>query len=127
MKLSELDTNMPLIDTNIMLSRDILAKYMGSINSSSNSDKTIYNPIFFPTAIIFGEIFNKYSLPDGTIHLSQKISFSKPIKQNSMVHAFAKINKNTIKAGKRIISIKIEITNNKKTILHESMCNLLVS
>ena len=72
------------------------------------------------------EIFKKFSLPDGTIHLSQKIIFSKPIAQNSKIHAFAKINKNTVRAGKRLISIKVNIYINN-SIMHESDCNLLVS
>jgi hypothetical protein len=126
MKLSELEINKILIDKEINLSSTILRKYLKSIQKENHMDKTKNLPIFFPTALIFGEIFKNYSLPDGTIHLSQKIVFTKPIQRNANIHAFAKINKNTIRAGKRLISIKINIYNDN-SILHESDCNLLVS
>ena len=126
MKLSELEINKILIDKEIILSSLILRKYLKSLQKESHIDKTKKLPVFFPTALIFGEIFKKYSLPDGTIHLSQKIIFTKPIIQNTNIHAFAKINKNTVKAGKRLISIKVYIYSNNST-MHESDCNLLVS
>ena len=126
MKLSELEINKILIDKEINLSSTILRKYLKSLQKENHMDKTKNLPIFFPTALIFGEIFKNYSLPDGTIHLSQKIVFTKPIKRNANIHAFAKINKNTVRAGKRLISIKINIYNDN-SILHESDCNLLVS
>ena len=126
MKLSELEINKILIDKEINLSSTILRKYLKSLQKENHMDKTKNLPIFFPTALIFGEIFKNYSLPDGTIHLSQKIVFTKPIQRNANIHAFAKINKNTIRAGKRLISIKINIYNDN-SILHESDCNLLVS
>ena len=126
MKLSELEINKILIDKEIILSSKILRKYLKSLQKESHINETKNLPIFFPTALIFGEIFKKFSLPDGTIHLSQKILFSKPIAQNSNIHAFAKINKNTVRAGKRLISIKVNIYINN-SIMHESDCNLLVS
>ncbi len=127
MKLSEAKINTILIDDEITLSSDLLSLYMKSVQSERNINKTKHTPIFFPTALVFGEIFKKYSLPDGTIHLSQKIEFSDPIQQNSKVHAFAEITKNLIRSGNRLISINIYIYNSQKSLSHKSQCNLLIS
>tara|TARA_A100001037_G_scaffold126890_1_gene114981 strand:+ start:17 stop:400 length:384 start_codon:yes stop_codon:yes gene_type:complete len=127
MKLSEAKINTILIDDEITLSSDLLSLYMKSVQSERNINKTKHTPIFFPTALVFGEIFKKYSLPDGTIHLSQKIEFSDPIQQNSKIHAFAEITKNLIRSGNRLISININIYNSQKSLSHKSQCNLLIS
>tara|TARA_B100000073_G_scaffold346870_1_gene359428 strand:- start:984 stop:1367 length:384 start_codon:yes stop_codon:yes gene_type:complete len=127
MKLSEAKINTILIDDEIILSSDLLSLYMKSVQSERNINKTKHTPIFFPTALVFGEIFKKYSLPDGTIHLSQKIEFSDPIQQNSKIHAFAEITKNLIRSGNRLISININIYNSQKSLSHKSQCNLLIS
>ena len=105
MKLSEVKINTILIDDEIILSSDLLHLYMKSVKSEGNINKTKHTPIFFPTALIFGEIFKKYSLPDGTIHLSQKIEFSDPIQQNSKIHAFAEITKNLVRSGNQFLEM----------------------
>ena len=127
MKLSKVKINTILIDDEIILSSDLLHLYMKSVKSEGNINKTKHTPIFFPTALIFGEIFKKYSLPDGTIHLSQKIEFSDPIQQNSKIHAFAEITKNLVRSGNQLISINIKIYNSQKSLSHKSQCNLLIS
>ena len=94
MKLSLLKPDEILLDSEIFLSENILNNYMESINGQNTNLKTQFTPKLFPTAIIFGEIFKLFELPEGTIHLSQKITNSMPVPQNSKIHTIAKITKN---------------------------------
>ena len=74
MKLSLLKPGEILLDSEIFLSEDILNKYIESINGNNTNLQTQFSPKLFPTAIIFGEIFKLFELPEGAIHLSQKIT-----------------------------------------------------
>jgi hypothetical protein len=126
MKLSLLQPNEILLDSEIVLSENILNNYMESISRNNTSFKTQFAPKLFPTAIIFGEIFKLFELPKGTIHLSQKTTNSMPVFQNSKIHTIAKITKNTIRGGNRILTLKINIYDQNKNSYCESISNLLV-
>ncbi len=63
MKLSLLQPDEILLDSEIFLSENILNNYMKSINHKNTSLKTQFTPKLFPTAIIFGEIFKLFELP----------------------------------------------------------------
>ena len=126
MKLSLLQPDEILLDSEIFLSENILNNYMKSISPNNTSLKTQFAPKLFPTAIIFGEIFKLFELPEGTIHLSQKITNSMPILQNSKMHTIAKITKNTIRGGNRILTLEINIYDQSKNSYCESIANLLV-
>ena len=126
MKLSLLKPDEILLDSEIFLSENILNNYMESINGQNTDLKTQFTPKLFPTAIIFGEIFKLFELPEGTIHLSQKITNSMPVPQNSKIHTIAIITKNTIRAGNRFLTLKINIYDQNKNSYCESIANLLV-
>ena len=126
MKLSLLKPGEILLDSEIFLSENILNKYIESINVKNTNLQTQFSPKLFPTAIIFGEIFKLFELPEGTIHLSQKITNSMPVLQNSKIHTIAEITKNTIRGGNRILTLKINIYDQSKNSYCESIANLLV-
>ena len=126
MKLSLLKPDEILLDSEIFLSENILNNYMESINGHNTDLKTQFTPKLFPTAIIFGEIFKLFELPEGTIHLSQKITNSMPIPQNSKIHTIAKITKNIIRGENRFLTLKINIYDQNKNSYCESIANLLV-
>ena len=126
MKLSLLQPDEILLDSEIFLSENILNNYMKSISHNNTSLKTQFAPKLFPTAIIFGEIFELFELPEGTIHLSQKITNSMPILQNSKIHTIAKITKNTIRGGNQILTLKVNIYDQNKNSYCESIANLLI-
>ena len=126
MKLSLLKPGEILLDSEIFLRENILNKYIESINGHNTNLQTQFAPKLFPTAIIFGEIFKLFELPEGTIHLSQKITNSMPVLQNSKIHTIAEITKNTIRGGNRILTLKINIYDQSKNSYCESIANLLV-
>ena len=126
MKLSLLKPDEILLDSEIFLSENILNNYMESINGQNTDLKTQFTPKLFPTAIIFGEIFKLFELPEGTIHLSQKITNSMPVPQNSKIHTIAKITKNIIRGENRFLTLKINIYDQNKNSYCESIANLLV-
>ena len=126
MKLSLLKPDEILLDSEIFLSENILNNYMESINGQNTNLKTQFTPKLFPTAIIFGGIFKLFELPEGTIHLSQKITNSMPVPQNSKIHTIAKITKNIIRGENRFLTLKINIYDQNKNSYCESIANLLV-
>ena len=126
MKLSLLKPDEILLDSEIFLSENILNNYMESINGQNTNLKTQFTPKLFPTAIIFGEIFKLFELPEGTIHLSQKITNSMPVPQNSKIHTIAKITKNIIRGENRFLTLKINIYDQNKNSYCESIATLLV-
>ena len=108
MDLNTLEPAHALVDREIVISESMAAAYVRAVGD----ENTLYAearlvPPMAVAALVMAEAMDAVSLPAGTVHTGQELTFSRPVAVDSAVRCSATVAANSVRRGTRFLTLDL--------------------
>ena len=108
MDLNTLEPGHALVDREILISESMAAAYVRAVGD----ENTLYAeaglvPPMAVAALVMAEAMDAVSLPAGTVHTGQELTFSRPVAVDSAVRCSATVAANSVRRGTRFLTLDL--------------------
>ena len=108
MDLNTLEPGHSLVDCEIVVTDSMADAYIKAVGDES----TLYTeerlvPLMAVVALVMAEAMDAVSLPAGTVHTGQELTFSRPVAMGSVVRCSATVAANSVRRGTRFLTLDL--------------------
>ena len=108
MDLNTLEPGHSLVDREIVVTDSMADAYIKAVGDES----TLYAeerlvPLMAVVALVMAEAMDAVSLPAGTVHTGQELTFSRPVAMGSVVRCSATVAANSVRRGTRFLTLDL--------------------
>lgn len=108
MDLDALEPGHALVDREIVITASMAGAYISAVGDSNTlyADEGLVPPMAV-AALVMAEAMNAVSLPAGTVHTGQELTFSRPVVMGSAVRCSATVTANSVRRGTRFLTLDL--------------------
>ena len=108
MDLNTLEPGHALVEREIVISTAMADAYISAVGDSNAlyADEGLV-PSMAVAALVMAEAMDAVSLPAGTVHTGQELTFSQPVSMGSTVRCSATVAANSVRRGTRFLTLDL--------------------
>ncbi|MDE2836103.1 MAG: MaoC family dehydratase [Chloroflexota bacterium] len=108
MDLSTLEPGDPLVDRDIVITASMADAYTRAVGDECAlyAEEGLVPPMAV-AALVMAEAMEAVSLPAGTVHTGQELTFSRPVTVDSAVRCSATVAANSVRRGTRFLTLDL--------------------
>ena len=108
MDLNALEPGQLLVEREVVITTDRAAAYLDAVGD----DSPLYGeeglvPPMAVAAIVMSEAIEAISMPAGTVHTTQELTFARPVASGAMLRCTAKVASNSVRRGTRFLALDL--------------------
>ncbi|MCY4448355.1 MAG: MaoC family dehydratase [Chloroflexi bacterium] len=108
MDLNTLESGYALVDREIVITSAMVGAYVRAVGDGN----TLYAeeglaPPMAVAALVMAEAMDAVSLPAGTVHTGQELTFSRPVAMGATVRCSATVAANSVRRGTRFLTLDL--------------------
>lgn len=108
MDLNTLEPGHALADREIVITASMADAYIRAVGDECSlyAEERLVPPMAV-AALVMAEAMDAVSLPAGTVHTGQELTFSRPVAMDSAVRCFATVAANSVRRGTRFLTLDL--------------------
>ncbi len=108
MDLNTLEPGHALVDREIVITSAMVGAYTQAVGDGNTlyADEGLVPPMAV-AALVMAEAMDAVSLPAGTVHTGQELTFSRPVAMDSAVRCSATVAANSVRRGTRFLTLDL--------------------
>ncbi len=131
MRISELNPGDNIPDSSFTLEANGIKDYIEAVEESSGYftqwSQGIVAPPTACAGLAMAALFKDIELPDGTIHLSQEITFNRPVKVGQTLLCRASVIRNQVRGNRRIMTMQLKVSDEVGEEVLEGKTSVILS